>query len=61
MRLRADGGEQVRDAVGEDARLAGAGAGDTSSGPSVVSTASRWAGFRSARYVSGVVAATDRS
>src|SRR4029079_12576307 len=25
----------------------------TSSGPSVVSTASRWAGFRSARYCSG--------
>ncbi len=33
----------------------------TSSGPSVVSTASRCAGFRSSRYVSGVVAATGRS
>src|SRR3954449_6515063 len=29
----------------------------TSSGPSVVRTASRWAGFRSARYCSGVVTA----
>ena len=33
----------------------------TSSGPSVARTASRWAGFRSSRYVSGVVAATRRS
>src|SRR5436189_5294650 len=30
----------------------------TGSGPSVVKTASRWAGFRSARYVSGWVADT---
>ena len=32
----------------------------TRSGPSVVRTASRWAGFRSSRYVSGCVAATGR-
>src|SRR3954462_13716864 len=32
----------------------------TSTGPSVVSTASRWAGLRSCRYVSGVVAAIGR-
>ena len=49
VRLDAALAEQIGDAVGEHARLAGAGAGDHEERPSVVVTASRWASFRSAR------------
>ena len=50
-RLRAHRGKQMRDAAREHARLPDPAPAITSTGPSVVRTASRCASFRSSRYV----------